>query len=272
MARSFDEISPVYDETRDPLDATSLDALATALRGDGVGSLVEIGVGTGRVAKPLVDRGIEVTGVDASRGMLRQARAKGLDRLVRGSAYRLPFDDRRFGGALFVHVLHLLDRPEEALREAIRISRSGVMAMVRRPSRTGPAVEPRWDEGRRLVGELLERAGYPRRWRGGPETRERELFDRLPPDAILILGEREVTEPLSKGIAAMAKRGSRHLKDVPDAVLARAIADASAQVGDRTHTYRRVDALAHWSRLPETVDPPRPETGSAGEPVVHDVR
>ena len=42
----------------------------------GPGPVLELGVGTGRLALPLADRGLEVHGVDASEAMLEQLRAK----------------------------------------------------------------------------------------------------------------------------------------------------------------------------------------------------
>ncbi|MGW4463824.1 class I SAM-dependent DNA methyltransferase [Micromonospora sp. NBC_01796] len=42
----------------------------------GEGPVLELGVGTGRVAVPLAQKGIEVHGIDASEGMLAQLRAK----------------------------------------------------------------------------------------------------------------------------------------------------------------------------------------------------
>jgi SAM-dependent methyltransferase len=50
------------------------------------GDVVELGVGTGRIAIPVAEAGIRVIGVDSSRGMLdvcaERARAKGVDHLL----------------------------------------------------------------------------------------------------------------------------------------------------------------------------------------------
>ncbi|MGB6443152.1 MAG: methyltransferase domain-containing protein, partial [Thermoplasmata archaeon] len=93
IAAQFDQISLVYDETRDQLDGATIEGLADALRRAGAESILEVGVGTGRVAKPLAERDVAVTGLDASIGMLEKARKKGLLGLVRGSGYHLPFRD-----------------------------------------------------------------------------------------------------------------------------------------------------------------------------------
>jgi len=256
VAAQFDQISPVYDETRDPLDAATVDGVADALRAGGVASVLEVGVGTGRVAKPLIDRGVTVTGVDASRGMLAKARAKGLARLVRGNGYRLPFRDRAFDATMLVHVLHLLDDPESALREARRVSRVGVYALVH-PRGEGPADSIRREnEPRHILREILAEQGFPTAPRTNPWTKERDLLARLPPDSLRIVSDREVTESLRARIDRMAKRGHRNLLTIPPEALQRAVRVARERVGDRTITYHRVEALALWdaSRLESAPD------------------
>ncbi len=254
VASEFDAISPEYDSTRPPLEADTLDGMARVLRDRGVRRVLEVGVGTGRIARPLEERGFEVTGIDASLGMLALARGKGLPRLVRGSAYRLPFPDEAFDATLFVHVLHVLDDPPLALHEADRVGRAGAFALVH-PG-TGPDPEPRpteADEGRRAFFRALAREGIPPPTRtGGPRARERLILDLLPPDELIVLSDREVTVPVARILAMFERRASRHALRVPPEVLARAVASARAELGDRTSTYRRVEALASWSRRRRT--------------------
>ena len=253
----FDQISAVYDATRDALDGPTLDAVVGYLKAHDVTALLEVGVGTGRIAAPLGQRGITVTGVDASRGMLDRARGKGIARLVRASAYALPFRDASFDAALFVHVLHLLDDPSVALREACRVARTGALALLR-PSSGEPrdATERSVLDPRRIVYEHLRKAGYAMPDRnGGPRTREARLLREIPPDRLEVVSDREVTEPLARRVDMFEQRASRQVLHVPPEVLRRAAAEARARVGDRTVTYRRVEALASWTHVP-TVAPP----------------
>jgi len=256
VAAQFDQISLVYDETREPLDAPTVDGLAAALRTAGASSVLEVGVGTGRVAKPLSDRGITVTGVDASRGMLAKAREKGLARLVRGSGYRLPFTDRSFDATLFVHVLHVLDDPSTAVHEAARVSRVGTYALVHPRGEQGAVGGRREDEPRRLVREILAEQGFPMAPRASPWTKERDFLTLLPPDSLRIVSEADVTESLRSRIDRLAKRGHRNLLNIPPEALRHAIEVAREQVGDRTVTYHRVEALATWNPGRWTADGP----------------
>lgn len=70
-----DRAADLYDElngARPGTDATV--ARLAELAGDG--PVLELGIGTGRVALPLVARGVEVHGIDASRPMVERLRAK----------------------------------------------------------------------------------------------------------------------------------------------------------------------------------------------------
>ncbi len=249
VPRAFDQISSAYDETREPLAPETVGKLADLLRESGVSSLLEVGVGTGRIAAPLQSQGFALTGVDASLGMLSRARPKGLDRLVRGSAYALPFGDRTVDATLFVHVLHLLDQPRRALGEATRVGRHGAFALVH-PAGERPDRDPSAPDGpRRIVYRILAERGYPipERGQGGPPRRERVILTTLPPDRLTVLSDQTVTEPLAKRLDTLERGGNRHTLHVPREELVRAVAEARREVGDRVHTYRRVQALATWS-------------------------
>jgi SAM-dependent methyltransferase len=76
-----ERIAGRYDELVAELDpADAVDALARLAGGRG--PVLELGIGTGRIAIPLTDRGLDVHGVDASEAMVSRLRAKpGGDRI-----------------------------------------------------------------------------------------------------------------------------------------------------------------------------------------------
>jgi ubiquinone/menaquinone biosynthesis C-methylase UbiE len=257
VTRDFDTLSSVYDETREPLDLATIEGLHGYLDEHRWSTILEVGVGTGRVARPLVDRGVHVVGVDASRGMLGRAVAKGLPYLVRGDAYCLPFPDGSFDAALFVHVLHVLDRPGLGLREAARVGRHGVLAILNLPPKGRGTDPPPEEEPRRIVRETLAEAGYPDLLRAGPRAKEQKILRFYPPADLRVLSDREVTEPLARRLDVIEKRAYRHVLRVPPDVLSRAVAAARERIGTRTVTYRRTEAVAWWNGLPAFPVPPR---------------
>ena len=68
-----DHLADVYDEWFDTVDEAAIDRLAELAGG---GRVLELGIGTGRVALPLVARGIEVHGIDASEAMVSKLRRR----------------------------------------------------------------------------------------------------------------------------------------------------------------------------------------------------
>ncbi|MBS0253844.1 MAG: metalloregulator ArsR/SmtB family transcription factor [Proteobacteria bacterium] len=112
-------------------DAPVEAALAEALASAGIGHLLDIGTGTGRMAELFAARADHVTGLDMSPEMLRIARARlqhlPADRfdLVQGDFASLPFAAASFDTVLFHQVLHYAQAPELVLAEAARVTRAG---------------------------------------------------------------------------------------------------------------------------------------------------
>ncbi|HUF85712.1 MAG TPA: class I SAM-dependent methyltransferase [Acidimicrobiia bacterium] len=67
-----DQVADVYDRMYGPDD----EAVACLADLAGTGPVLELGIGTGRLALPLADRGLEVHGIDSSQAMVDQLRAK----------------------------------------------------------------------------------------------------------------------------------------------------------------------------------------------------
>lgn len=71
----YDAVGDLYDLEYSDCTGTELDFWISECRRFGA-RVLELGVGTGRIAGPLASHGFEVTGVDSSGGMLNQAAAK----------------------------------------------------------------------------------------------------------------------------------------------------------------------------------------------------
>jgi ubiquinone/menaquinone biosynthesis C-methylase UbiE len=128
--KPFDRVAEIYDETRGmppEVEARVAGGMAAILRELGPSPrLMEIGIGTGRIAAPLAARGVRVAGADIAPLMLAKLRAKRRDiGAVLAEASRPPFRDGAFDGALFVHILHLVPDVEATVRAAMRVVRPG---------------------------------------------------------------------------------------------------------------------------------------------------
>lgn len=86
--------------------------------------ILEIGVGTGRIAVPVVRQGLRVFGIDISEQMLHRLQEKTSDvQVARADVRRLPFLATSFDAVIVVHVLHLVEQPQLVLQEIQRVLR-----------------------------------------------------------------------------------------------------------------------------------------------------
>jgi SAM-dependent methyltransferase len=126
--KSFDRVAHVYDATR------GLPPNAERMIADGIDGVLrtvapsprvlEVGVGPGRMAVPLMARGVRVTGIDIAAGMLAVLREKRRDiDVMLAEAARPPFRDSVFDACLFVHILHLVPDAAATVRAALRVVR-----------------------------------------------------------------------------------------------------------------------------------------------------
>ncbi len=94
--------------------------------------ILDIGCGTGISLEPLLDRGLNLTGIDPSLYMLDIASKKFGNKvdLHRGSAEDLPFDDNEFDSAFFFTSLEFTDRPCKAIEEACRVAKDTIVICV----------------------------------------------------------------------------------------------------------------------------------------------
>ncbi|MBC7330280.1 class I SAM-dependent methyltransferase [bacterium] len=127
MERSVFELFPEeYDEWFEEHKfayLSELEALKRAIPEGRKG--LEIGVGTGRFAKPL---GIKI-GIDPSEKMLEIARKRGIEG-IQGRGENLPFKEGEFDFALLAFTLCFVDDPLKVLGEAKRVLKPGGRVIV----------------------------------------------------------------------------------------------------------------------------------------------
>lgn len=88
--------------------------------------ILDVGTGPGILSNLLSELGHEVTGIDASEGMLKRARSNSFAlqnsiQLLQGDGERLPFASGSFDAVVNRYVLWTLPQPEKALAEWQRV-------------------------------------------------------------------------------------------------------------------------------------------------------
>jgi SAM-dependent methyltransferase len=125
---NFDRVADIYDETRSLPEGVAervASCIVDATNARPETRFLELGIGSGRIALPFIQRGFPYTGIDISRKMMDRLREKAPGpanlRLVEGDVTNLPFPDHSFDVVLSIHLLHLVPDWKAALREARRV-------------------------------------------------------------------------------------------------------------------------------------------------------
>lgn len=136
-AEFFAANAGVWDRIRSlHVPEAEVEARVRALLPVRMGSVLDVGTGTGRMLELLAERADRVVGVDASAAMLAVARANlakagiGNARLAQDDIYALSAPRDGFDAVVVHQVLHYLDDPGRAIAEAARTLRPGGRMLV----------------------------------------------------------------------------------------------------------------------------------------------
>ncbi len=169
----FDRAADYYDSTRGfpPGEDKHIGALLAQVGGWNQHSrILEIAIGTGRIAVPLVPLVRKVFGVDLSLPMMSRIRTKpggDLIALTQADITKLPFGNHSVDGAVAVHVFHLLTHWRDALAELTRVLQPGAVLVHGRSSR--------WDMSREMWESVYKSVPGMARTVGA-DTREDDQF------------------------------------------------------------------------------------------------
>lgn len=123
----------------------------------GVASVLMPGIGYGRNAKPFLESGMSVTGIEISETAIELARSRlGLEiPIVHGSVADMPFDRRRYDGVFAYGLIHLLDARgrEKLIRDCYRHLEPGGHMVFTVISKKAPM----YGQGKQLGEDWFER-------------------------------------------------------------------------------------------------------------------
>jgi ubiquinone/menaquinone biosynthesis C-methylase UbiE len=251
IATRYDIISQIYDETREPLKEAAVDKIKNALLRDNCSSIIEVGVGTGRVAKPLQERGFEIVGVDVSKGMLLKAKEKGVLRLILADAELLPLKEKSFDAAVLAHVLQIFENPADIFGKITHVVKKEVVALVRK--RDDALASDSCEYGlmnmmRQAFEKVSAQTGYefPRRageWR----RKESEFLAAFPPTELITIQDELIETTVGERLSFFEKRPFGYCVEVPNEVFRKVVQEVRSSVDTKMKIqYRRVEQMAIW--------------------------
>jgi len=251
---SFDRAAGFYDQTRAFPAGMSEHVAAVVVEWLGAHSnVLEIGVGTGRIAKPLLAAGLSITGIDLSRNMMNRLRETLGDlpapALLNGDITQLPFASESFDAVIGVHILHLVGGWQQAIDEAMRVMKAGGSLLLGRN-----AYRPNETQTiRTQLGDLMETYGVKRSTMGVREDDvEQELLRRG-----AHMETRETPVVITKGsiaeeIDSIANRVWSSTWAIPDNLIGEIVAQLKAnalrEYGTLQHTYD-VPHIFTWKKF-----------------------
>lgn len=149
----FSVLAPIYDTMLGRLQQRQGTALLTRLPEPKGKSVLDVGGGTGRLARRLREAGADTWLLDASSSMLKRAQSVlPADRVFLGDASGMPFADHFFDLATMVDALHHFPRQEQAIRETFRVLRPGGSLYILDFTPQSPSIRV-LQRMERLVGE-----------------------------------------------------------------------------------------------------------------------
>ncbi len=132
------------------------------LQKDGIGSVLDVGTGSGVFAEAFLNRGLRVAGIDINPDMIAAVREFVPNaEFKEAAAESLPYPDRSFDLVFLGHVLHETDDPVQAIKEAARVAtmRVAVLEWPYKEEELGPPLDHRIPDER--MQEIFISAGVP---------------------------------------------------------------------------------------------------------------
>jgi ubiquinone/menaquinone biosynthesis C-methylase UbiE len=226
VGTEFDGIAEIYDSTRQPVTEAELKALSNELAECSI--ILDVGVGTGRFAKPLLDLGFMIVGIDFSLKMMVKAIRKGVQNLVLADAHQMPFRDKSFDASIIVHVLHLIPDWRNVTSEMGRVTRNKVVALLTNRQRefNKPANLPGYErvtippfhELWKVYAQIREEMGYPIRRNRRMWQNEEEIRSEIPPVKLVIVSDEVIVMSINDLIQRFRLRSYPMHENIPPEV------------------------------------------------------
>jgi SAM-dependent methyltransferase len=159
-ARPFEQVADLYERVRPSYPEEAVHWLVERLGIDGHSTVLDLGAGTGKLARPLVAAGLDVVAVEPMERMRAALATVGAARVLDGRAEAIPLGDASLDGAVCGEAFHWFDGPRAAA-ELHRVLRPGA-GLVLSWLENQTNGQPQWgEEIVALLRPLWERAHHP---------------------------------------------------------------------------------------------------------------
>ncbi|HEX3802231.1 MAG TPA: methyltransferase domain-containing protein [Solirubrobacteraceae bacterium] len=127
QANAFGAAASIYERARPTYPEAAVNWLLPAA----ARKVVDLGAGTGKLTRMIAARGVDVTAVDPSAGMLEQLRqaVPGVPAL-QGTAEQLPLDDNSVDAVLVAQAWHWVDLPRASVEVARVLKPGGMLGLI----------------------------------------------------------------------------------------------------------------------------------------------
>lgn len=237
----FDRAAGFYDATRGFPPGIEHRAAAIIIQAGGISEhsrILEVGVGTGRIALPLAQHShATLFGIDLSVLMMHRLHEKRQNErifLTQGDITRLPYPTDAFNHVTATHVFHLIPGWKEALREVKRVLRpdglflscwgdgrgEGPFEVLHQAWRT--VVPPQQEKNVGVERDRMYRFAEDEGWQPVGEQLTFEYAETSTPAAFIARHEKRIysrswvltDEQIAKGVAAMKAIAAQEFPDL----------------------------------------------------------
>ena len=242
---SFDRVSEIYDATRampPEMEGEVIDRLIEIGGIEPHSRVLELGIGTGRIAGPLSHKvQSRYYGIDISLKMMKKisGKVRGHTVPVCADTRRLPFGKMSFDAVLAIHVLHLVENWSCAIDEAIRVMTPGGVIVIggeagdRRSmvERLFAGLEPAAKRKISAAAEKLDAGGGPPGVllldQAAQYLRKKGASLTYPPPV-----EHEIRTPIPTVLNFFKERSFQFLWEVPDDILEEVLSGITSVLED----------------------------------------
>jgi ubiquinone/menaquinone biosynthesis C-methylase UbiE len=242
----FDRLAEVYDESVSSFGMQEVEAIVETLRYHECQSVLEIGVGTGLVLKPLQDQLFETVGIDVSMPMILKAKSKGLENLIVADARCLPLRKKIFDAAILVDVLNCLENPITVFSQIEIVTRKRIIAIKRKYEREtehSEIYDPKFARLRERVQRFTSYTvnDFPKRW-----EKEDKVIRLFPALQSVVVSDRIIETSAESMITRLERGAFRFTSNIPENELKEIANELRVEMSGSHFRRRRIREMVVW--------------------------